>query len=185
METDAKGQLGGLECSDAQRRRLAKESRKFKCAMCAKSNEDILSECEEASKLLEDRKEEEVPPELKMGWRDEMGEKKEKEREQPDAESAELAEGFVQTAPIVEESPQAPIAAQSLQTHSEGYTTARPAQGVPRPTPTVPLLPQQPNAPIVVRVRNNSEGVPAWVDKAIMGIVVCLFVILVRILGRM
>src|SRR6188474_3012011 len=74
METDAKGQLGGLETSDAVRRRLAAESQSFRCGTCGKTNVDIMKECEERARESDSAKatDVEIPPELKMGWKDDM-----------------------------------------------------------------------------------------------------------------
>ncbi|KAK4169132.1 ubiquitin-conjugating enzyme E2 J1 [Cladorrhinum sp. PSN259] len=111
METDVKGQLGGLESSESVRKRLASESRSWTCpggCNCGKSNEAIMKECEEACAAAGEggsssgRKEEEkVPEELKMGWRDEMGQQQQQQQQgknkEAEEESDRLAEGFVQT----------------------------------------------------------------------------------------
>ncbi|OAA53307.1 Ubiquitin-conjugating enzyme/RWD-like protein [Niveomyces insectorum RCEF 264] len=44
METDPRGQVGGLDASDAVRRRLASESSAYRCATCGRSNAAILQE---------------------------------------------------------------------------------------------------------------------------------------------
>src|SRR5208282_2261853 len=68
METDPKGQLGGLECTDEVRRRIAKASQSWKCHSCGKSNLEILKECEEAATKADNVKPDvAVPKELKMG----------------------------------------------------------------------------------------------------------------------
>ncbi|RYO78013.1 hypothetical protein DL766_001135 [Monosporascus sp. MC13-8B] len=183
METDARGQLGGLDASDAVRRRLAAESRAWRCAACARSNEEIVRECEERCRALEAeagpsaRREVEVPAELKMGFRDEM----EKEKaagaaEDDDAESARLAEGFVQTAPARRDPPPPPA--------PPSASSARPAQGVPAPTATVPLTDPAGRVDTagVTRVDPNA-GVPVWVDYAIMSLVVMLVAMLLKVLG--
>jgi ubiquitin-conjugating enzyme E2 J1 len=171
METDAKGQLGGLECSDAMRRRMAKESQAWKCSSCGKSNGAILSECVEAANALAPAQEEVVPAELTMAWKDEMGATKKADSE--DGESAELAEGFVQTAPVIEDPPPTPAA--------PIYPAARPAQSVPRPTAFVSLPAQ--HAPQTAQVRRNTnDGIPVWLDKAILGVSACLLVMILRVL---
>ncbi|KAF4636450.1 hypothetical protein G7Y89_g1641 [Cudoniella acicularis] len=80
METDARGQLGGLECSTRERERIAEGSGSWKCGVCGKSNREILAECEEAAKKKEKEggKVEEVvvPGELKMVFKDEIGKEK-------------------------------------------------------------------------------------------------------------
>lgn len=171
METDAKGQLGGLECSDAVRRRMAKESRAWKCSGCGKSNEDILKECAATAKETDSvAKDERVPKELKMGWKDEMGQDK-----KDDAETAELAEGFVQTAPVT-----LPI----LDAQSAPYPPARPAQTVPQPTGTASSSTTTTRRPAAVayRARAQPEGVPAWVDKAIAAVVACLSLMVLKVI---
>ncbi|KAK6833237.1 ubiquitin-conjugating enzyme/RWD-like protein [Apiospora arundinis] len=85
METDAQGQIGGLNSAEPVRRRLAAESRGWTCSACGKSNEDILREVEEECQRLDAeeqgekekkrREEIEIPAELRMGFRDEMMEK--------------------------------------------------------------------------------------------------------------
>jgi len=178
METDAKGQLGGLECSDAVRRRMADASREWKCGSCGKPNEEILRECEEAVGRMEEgekRGEEAVPVELKMGYRDEMGKGKEQESGEEKVESAELAEGFPQTTPpIVDEVP-------AVATSESAYPLARPAQTVPQPTATIQLPPQRQPA-MVIRAQQSNDGVPIWIDRTIAGIVVLLIAMVLKLL---
>jgi ubiquitin-conjugating enzyme E2 J1 len=188
---------------------MASQSRAWKCAACAKTNLEILTDCEiEAAKLTPDAKkpDEAVPKELKMGWRDEMSTSTGKVGtgkaepstngiiagdEDADRESDELAEGFVQTAPMLASSNgllaadagPGPQQAQA-QTLSATYPAARPAHSVPQPTATMPLPP----APAVQlqqlqqRRRQSNDGVPEWVDKAIVGIVACLIVMILKML---
>jgi ubiquitin-conjugating enzyme E2 J1 len=79
MDTDAKGQLGGIECSRDARERMAKESGAWRCAACGKSNTGVMQEREEIVKEIEEkegkRKDEEVPEELRLAYRDELGQK--------------------------------------------------------------------------------------------------------------
>jgi ubiquitin-conjugating enzyme E2 J1 len=184
METDPKGQLGGLECSDSVRRSMAAQSRAWKCPSCSKTNLEILKACEEeAAKLAPDVKkpDEAVPKELKMGWRDEMPASKAGEAgpSTADAESDELAEGFVQTAPMVGVVRAAPVTQPQT-----AYPPALPAQGVPQPTTTIPLppAPTAPQAQAALRLqrRQSNDGVPEWVDKAIIGVVACLIVMILK-----
>lgn len=201
METDPKGQLGGLDTSEVVRRRLAGESRAWRCPGCGgRANEDIIRECEEAAKAAEQEEEDggssssggaakkskdvEVPAELKLGFRDEM----EKAAAAAaaagavgadDAESAELAEGFVQTVPREDLDPPPP------QPPAAG--AARPGQTVPQPTRTVPLPDaahhQAPLAPLQRRrTFNDNGGVPRWIDRVIAALVVCLIGMILKVL---
>ena len=215
METDARGQLGGLDTSDQIRRSLAAESRSWRCAVCAHSNEEILRECEERCKELEAEnpgegssdgagrgKEVEIPAELKMGFRDEMGKSEGKgkdgesagagadadasskqDREGSDAETAQLAEGFVQTAPLAREAPPPPVPAPA----PPSALSARPAQGVPAPTAiTTPPRRVDPAGQVdtagVRRVDPNA-GVPPWIDYAIMSLLVLLVAMILKVFG--
>ncbi|PHH81163.1 hypothetical protein CDD80_23 [Ophiocordyceps camponoti-rufipedis] len=74
METDARGQLGGIDTTDAVRKRLAQESGPFRCSTCARTNHDIIADAERRTQATNSSSSEEVkvPQELRMGWRDEM-----------------------------------------------------------------------------------------------------------------
>lgn len=198
METDPKGQLGGLETSDAVRKRHATASHAFKCPACAKTNIEIIQECEENARANTDSSEStnevEIPTELKLGYKDEMGKAADPEGDAPvsgtrtlrtddDTESTQLAEGFVRTTPETNmpnsssvPKPQPPgVAAYS----------ARPAQGIPVPTRTV-SLPPAPNVSMrqvqpVHQHRPHDEGVPLWVDRAIVVLVVLLLAMVSKV----
>lgn len=79
MDTDVKGQVGGVQGSETMRKELAAKSGDYQCPVCGKKNHEII---EEKIKELADRgeteqtsanKEEVVPEELKLGYRDELG----------------------------------------------------------------------------------------------------------------
>jgi ubiquitin-conjugating enzyme E2 J1 len=179
METDPKGQLGGLDASDAVRRRLASESGAFRCGVCGtRTNTEIMAECDEAAKRFEEERggvkaeEIQVPADLKMGWRDEMEKAKAAAGEsgsQVDKESAQLAEGFVQTAPL-------PDPADSA---------SPPAQPLPQPTRTIPLPspPQiQPVAQAQIQPREvSNEAVPMWLDRLIVIIGILLAAMVLKV----
>ncbi|KAH7189180.1 ubiquitin-conjugating enzyme/RWD-like protein [Fusarium flagelliforme] len=190
METDARGQLGGLETTDAVRQRLANESSTFKCSSCGKTNGEIIQECEERAKEASSSAQEvEVPKELNMGWRDEMGTKKEGETKteetNDDAETAQLAEGFVQTAPDAgpgpaDNSPPAP----QPQFDNRNPT---PTRTIPLPVPA-PAVQAPVPAPIPAQAqhqparRASDDGVPLWLDRAIVVLVVLLVALVLKII---
>jgi ubiquitin-conjugating enzyme E2 J1 len=189
METDAKGQLGGLDTSEAERRRYADASGNWKCGVCAQSNREILAERGEAAKAKEDeegsrRVEEEVPKELTMKYKDET-EPTLPPTQEDESEEAELAEGFVQTDYILPDLPP--------------YPFARPVQGVPQPTGSAsPAIEQgarnlqqrnstvspqaQPMRERAAEIRRSTDGVPIWIDRAIAGVVICLIFMVLKIL---
>lgn len=184
METDAKGQLGGLDAPDSVRRRLAAESRSFRCGTCGqRSNAEVMAECEEAARQhaaengTSSSEEVQIPADLKMGWRDEMGKEAAAPAAAPataaavasdpaiDAESAQLAEGFVQTTPRPVLSPP-------------------PAQSVPQPTRTIPLAvtPQRVLVQAPAQQIGVSDGaVPVWVDRLIMILGVLLVAMVLKV----
>ncbi|KAG8158875.1 hypothetical protein KVR01_011318 [Diaporthe batatas] len=204
METDAKGQLGGLDTTDAVRARLAGESRGWRCGACGgRTNEEIIRECEDAARAAEaeagasggGRDDVEVPPELSMGFKDEMEKKAAAAAAaaaaagtavEEDAEAAELAEGFVQTVPRAQlgEGGAASSAAAGL---------ARPGQSVPQPTRTLPLpnaahnntaVPAQ-QAQLLQQQQHtlNDRGVPKWIDRVIAALVVCLVGMILKVIA--
>lgn len=182
METDPKGQLGGLETPNATRKRLALESQTFRCPACARTNKEIIKECEEQAAALgtASADDKEIPSELKMGWKDEMNGTAVMEHEKPepgekaesDAETARLAEGFVQTAPV---------------DGSSAPSTAPPTAPGPRADAPPPAVapPRQPPAasqrrPLATAQRQQARannGVPQWLDQ----LIVFLSIILVAV----
>lgn len=203
METDAKGQLGGLDTSDAVRRRLAAESGAWRCGVCSggKTNREIMAEQEEIVRKLDEeegggsgrkgREEVEVPEELRMGFKDEMekavaaaaaeaatavaaGARADDVGARMDEESALLAEGFVQTAPVVEA--EAHVA-------DTASLPARPAAAVPQPTRTVPLPAQgMVDLPAAhLQQRRANEGVPVWIDRLIVVLGVLLAAMVLKV----
>lgn len=197
METDAKGQLGGLDTSDAVRKRLAADSGGWKCGVCngGKTNREIMAEQEEVVRRLDEeeertagekkrREEVEVPAELKMGFRDEMekaadaaakAQEGEASGGQMDEESAQLAEGFVQTAPAV-------VGGRMERTDTASQP-ARPAQTVPQPTRTVPLPAQQVVGipQVALQQRRANDGVPMWIDRLIVVLGVLLAAMVLKV----
>lgn len=172
METDVLGQLGGLETTEAVRRRLAQESASFKCAVCARTNADIIAECEDrckqAASLCQDIS---VPAELKMGWRDELEAARkdqpssahslqtspELRRDDGISDEAELAEGFVQTASSI------------------------PDDVVAHPSFPMPAPETQRNSLTVNQRRVEIDGVPLWIDRAIVALVILLAALVLKV----
>ena len=178
METDVKGQLGGMECSEERRKAMAEESCRWRCGVCDMSNTEIMVDAEDRCKDAPQIKQDVVPDELKMGFRDEMEKSKQQQQNEEEREIAEMAEGFVQTGPTdhspMEEQQTSgshqpisiPAAPQTLPTHSI-------------PTRTVPV-PERPTVQIAGWRNNN--GVPAWLDRLIVALIVFLVALLIRIM---
>ena len=162
MEGSAKGQVGGMEMNEVERKRLARESRGWKCSGCGgRSNEDILKE--EGGDAGEGKAEQSIPEELKFGFRDQMAEGKKGEVKEEAATPAATGAAAESTAAS------APATIQAAPMNNQ---------------PSVPLA-----APAVVQVqrpmlaptqRTRPDEVPAWVDKAITGVVAALMVMIIK-----
>lgn len=168
MEGDAKGQVGGMEMPEKERRRLAGESKTWKCQGCGgRSNEDILKE-EGAEAGEGSANEHVVPEELKFGFRDQMAA----------AEGKDMAKDKgmrVVTTPAPDPSPASASAA------SPSPPTLSPPEAI-HPTRTVPVASTShvpPPLPTATQ-QTQSDGVPAWVDKAITGLVAALAVMIIK-----
>lgn len=156
MDTDAKGQLGGMDAGEAVRRKMAKESREWKCGSCGRVNAEVMKEQEDAAAGDEGRKEEEVPEQLRLAFREDLGKGNTEGEAEANGTVVEdtgpMAAANAAPAPVV---PQAPV--------TIATTTV--------PTPTVQI--QQRRAPVA-----QQEDIPAWIDKAIIGVVFAIIAIL-------
>ncbi|KAK3901149.1 ubiquitin-conjugating enzyme/RWD-like protein, partial [Staphylotrichum tortipilum] len=181
METDVKGQLGGMEAAEGVRRRMAGESSAWRCGVCAgsKTNGEILGEWEERVKEMGGGEGEEVrvPEELKMGWRDEMGKGKGKGKDQEedaDGESDALAEGFVQTAP-----PAVAAAAESaVPPTQQQQQPLQPTRTVPSPSP----LPVAAGPALQQMQRREPDSVTAWLDRLIVAVAILLAAVVAKVM---
>lgn len=200
METDPRGQLGGLETTEDVRKHLAAESSSFKCPTCGKTNSEIIKECEERAQEAAGSSQEEVeiPKELNMGWKDEMEAKKQNAAaggNGDESEAAELAEGFVQTVPPTVDNV---VASSSSEIHRApapvpaGVSGAGSGDGLPTPTRTVAApvsavrttVQHQP-VPAMAAVhqprRAADDVVPLWVDRTIVVLVVLLIALVLKV----
>ena len=168
MEGDAKGQVGGMEMPEQERRRLAGESKAWKCQGCGgRSNEDILKE--EGGEAGEGKRNEHVvPEELKFGFRDQMaaaeGGDVVKDRGMQDV-ATPAPDPLHASAPAA--LPPPPTLSPPEAIHP---TRTVPVASASRAPPPLPPATQQ----------IQSEGVPAWVDKAITGLVAALAVMIIK-----
>ncbi|CAK1361970.1 Ubiquitin-conjugating enzyme E2 J1 [Cercospora beticola] len=156
MDTDAKGQVGGMDASEDARKRWAAQSGKSKCATCGKTNEEIMAEQDEAVKEAGgESKNDVVPDELRLAYREDLN--------KPQNGTAVDANGGV--AQPAASAPQV-IAAPAV-------------QPVQPPTPaTVTAAVNNPPAPQPQLVQRPQDEMPAWIDKAIYGILTVLAFIL-------
>ncbi|EFW99795.1 ubiquitin conjugating enzyme [Grosmannia clavigera kw1407] len=179
METDPAGQLGGLDASDATRRSLAAASPAFRCAVCGRSNAEILAENAAAEITSPSRASTEgtvqgegssatapeIPPELKLVWRDELD-----------------AAGTTNTATPPTEAAVPPTEAAAPPTEAPTAPPVPAPRPFLRPTPTVPL-PAGPRG-LPLPPRRQSADMPVWVDRCIGALLVVLVAMLLRMALR-
>jgi ubiquitin-conjugating enzyme E2 J1 len=169
MDTDAKGQIGGIECSKDARERMARDSGAWKCPSCGKSNADVMQARDELVKEIEakegKRKEAEVPEELRLAYRDELGKNK-NEDEEPKLDKGKAKATEVQTSDTVASAP-APLSAPAT---SVATSNARPPASRPPQTAQPPLMQQRP----------VPERSIAWIDTCIYGVVAALLFMVLR-----
>ncbi|ORY01807.1 ubiquitin-conjugating enzyme/RWD-like protein [Clohesyomyces aquaticus] len=163
MDTDAKGQLGGIECNAQIRKRMAGESVNHKCPTCGRTNAEIMKEREEAAKLIEAREgkkkeEEAVPEELRLAYRDELEAGKSGPAEPKGMEKA-----------------QDPPSASAPVPRSD--SAAGPTANVTAPRPTRTVAQRAP--PVQVAQRQPDRSL-AWIDACIYGIVGALLFLMLR-----
>jgi ubiquitin-conjugating enzyme E2 J1 len=179
METDVKGQLGGMECSEERRKSMAEESGRWRCGVCGMSNAEIMADAEDRCRGAPQSQPVIVPDELKMGFRDEIEKSKERQKaKEEEAETAAIAEGFVKTGPSDHSPSEAIQAASSHQpTPIQETSPSIPTQSIQ--TQTMPL----PERPIEqIEGWRNDNGVPVWLDRLIVALIVFLVALLIRIM---
>lgn len=181
MAQEAGGQVGGLEVGEEERRRLARESRAWKCGVCGGggTNEmgDICVEGDGREKGHGQEKKEEIPAELRLAYRGE-GKKegdsgaeietgagsKTPDETQRDGESTNWQQQRrMQDQRILVESP-LPVQVQQTQ------SPAQPTQ----PTPSPAAIP----APQIQIIETDDENF--WIDRAIGACVFLLAAIVLR-----
>lgn len=168
MDTDAKGQLGGIECSRDARERMAKDSGRWTCAGCSKSNQEIMKEREEAVKDVEEtegkRKEEEVPEELRLAYRDELAQDESTKADKVDKGKARAVEL---------EAHQAASASPIVATESAATSLPLSVPAMrPTRTTTSPTTQQ-----VILQVPDRSL---AWIDACIWGVIAMLLFMVFR-----
>lgn len=161
MDTDAKGQLGGMDASEEVRRRFAAASKASRCGTCGKSNAEIIKEMDEAVEEAGETKADEVPEQLRLAYREDLSKGEAKASEEKNA--GEKAAERVAAAP-------APVA-QTVPAPTPTTTQTRPASGPAAVSPAAgaAVVPQQQRQQIP-----RNDGVPSWIDKAIYGVVIAL-----------
>lgn len=187
MEGGAKGQLGGMEMGEEERKRLALESRNWKCQGCGgTTNSEILKAEEERCKETNGSQGsakaapmDQVPDELRFGFRDEM---------RNDESSAKGKEKQPLTGSQVGEKDGTTPAEKDGDVHSarseDVGSFATPKPSISSSATTAIASAQSVQQPLPTRTTSttseSTNGVPIWVDKAIVGIVIGLAIMVAK-----
>ncbi|KAH0287603.1 UBC-like protein [Aureobasidium namibiae CBS 147.97] len=178
MDTDAGGQVGGMSAPDNVRKALAEKSREYSCAGCGKGALAILEEQEERCKDLgiQATDEEENPLVGKIGLIEPKKDASTTDISAPTSAASQSEDT------VAGSEPEPPRVAQGVQptptiqqSQSQPQAQAAPqAQSQPQPQPPTQLQ-QPPLQPVVATTRTD-----AWIDKAIIGIVIALVLMILR-----
>ncbi|KAL0253134.1 hypothetical protein SLS55_010585 [Diplodia seriata] len=209
MDTDAKGQVGGIDSTDATRRAMARESGAHRCAACGgRANAEIMREREELAREAEaaaegeKRRDDEVPEELRLAYREDLAAREGEEGERAQAGSsagagagagaasaaaAASSEGASTSAapPATETGRAAPSAGSTTASApATAQASTAPAELAPRAPPAAVPAPTRTTVPPAPALRQQQrpldEGVPAWIDKAIYGVLGALAFMILR-----
>ena len=157
MDTHAKGQLGGMDASEEVRRKLAGQSRNWKCGACGRTNEAIMLERDEEVKAAggESRKEV-VPEELRLAYKEDLTQ----------------ANGKTDAARVGD--PPSDAVAQSSPNGAQKSTVTSAS------SPTQPTAARPPQTARIAQQPRQDDGIPSWIDKAIYGLLAALAFLLWR-----
>ncbi len=179
MEGGAKGQLGGMEMGEAERKTLAEESRGWRCTACGgKSNEEILDAQGEGGGDGSENTKADVPEALRFGFKDEM----QKHDNDDSAQTTSLLGRNADGTPA--KSTQLPA-----KSGEPSSSTAVPQISSPLPATQPSITPTQSGLPLSQqRVTQGQpavqasaqEAIPGWIDKAIVGLVGTLLVMIIK-----
>ena len=167
MDTDARGQLGGMDSSEEVRKRLANQSKSWKCSACGKTNEAIMKEQEEYVKEQGvESKAEEVPEELRLAYREDLSNTNgDANKTQQDGAAKAPQQSAIINANVESE-------------RSVPPTAQQPQQQPPQPAPGAQAA--QPNR---VQQRRQEDEIPSWIDKAIYAVLAVLVYLLWKKIG--
>jgi len=179
METDPKGQLGGLESSDAVRRRLAAESHGFKCPSCGKTNAEIMQECTRVADSCPIAKQDiEIPSELSLAWKDEMTDRVPLSTGRLELNDASRPPLVTAQAPRLESTTSTANATPTGLTNGEAVSGVSATTRGELASNRVVSLSQQQH---LLETQVHAELAPLWVDRVILIIIGTLIAILIKV----
>ena len=178
MEGGSKGQVGGMDMPDGERRRLAGESRSWRCTTCcAGTNQEILDSQSMQQKGLSRGSEQAIPKELRFGYKDEIiGPGNVTKDEFSSSPAANLHNNSTTQS-----------TADNQVTHTTlGSDSSPTSRGSGQDHHTENLRPRRSAIPQVQQSFINrpatasSATIPAWIDKVIVIIIATLVVLTVK-----
>ncbi|KAF7190307.1 Ubiquitin-conjugating enzyme E2 J1 [Pseudocercospora fuligena] len=175
MDTDAKGQLGGMDASDEVRKRFAGQSKASKCHTCGKTNEQIMAEQEELVKEAGgEKKQEEVPEELRLAYREDLSKDKSAEKtEQSASEPTAVPSPATVSTEVRQRNPAQ--AAEPASATASTATLQSPQPIAPQSIATAPVQQQQrPRPP------PQDDALLPYIDKAIYGILAAIIILIYK-----
>lgn len=180
MEGGAKGQVGGMEMGDEGRRKLAGDSRRWRCEGCGgRTNEDILKSEERRCKGKGKEGEEKgmsVPEGLRLGYRDEM--EAEKDAAPPAAEMTSQQPARSVTS-LVNSPTIDTLTSNILTTPRTSLAPSR--ESIPNPSfPSSSSSASAPHPQHPPQQQRPLASVPAWIDRAIAGLIAGLAFMIIR-----
>ncbi|PHH84988.1 hypothetical protein CDD83_1076 [Cordyceps sp. RAO-2017] len=178
METDARGQLGGIDTTEAVRHRLARESASFRCQMCARSNATIIADAEQrARENSNDSADIQIPRELSIAWRDEMKPIAGKLTHMAQTDFGDDASSSAQTRGRNDRNHKE-LAKDLGKTSSESHISSDSVEKSVSHVPARRAQRQQQSASTMLQ----QDGVPLWVDRAIVALIILLAALLLKVL---
>ena len=183
MEGGAKGQVGGQDMPEAERKRLAEESKTWRCSSCGGiTNDEILKaqQAEDGSNIGEGV----IPGELKFGYKDQLT--NQNKADKPPAVRSEEQEIVNVSQNLIhnrgpkridssQSTPTAgPLASNSVSSHSSSLPGDL-ASSHQQPFQAAAAVGA---APAVQRP--SQDAVPGWVDKAIAGVLATLTIMIIK-----
>ncbi|OOQ84905.1 putative ubiquitin conjugating enzyme (UbcF) [Penicillium brasilianum] len=183
MGAESKGQVGGMEGSEAIRREFASESRGWVCRECGRSNEEAMKEWWEICRGRGVK--------IDVEGSEVVGGEKEEEKQEKDEAGAEKDDG--QTEVVVDEPATTPVAPASASAVSPippvpSGSNSTPAVVAPAPSTQSSIRPHPtPTSPapvaIAARTAAATQSEPAnspWLDRAIIGIIFALIILITK-----
>lgn len=183
METDPKGQLGGMECTNIERENFARESIGWICNVCKKKNKDILLESQDTHREIglgtNTCESQEVSTTIskiypsELVWKDEEEEKVMKTSETKTLETYEKTKDILTDSPLISTRPL---------TYPESSRNSSTMSQTPNSFPSINLNSRLTQAHQQIPGRPLNEEPPLWIDRAIATIVICLVAMVMKVL---